>query len=135
MDRRETEEVIVNAAQALVGGHILAVLLIAALPIVGWALLFGLASAAAFPGPVLFLAAAALLVVFIFAGVAMFDDWWTGARKARRDAWIAAGGDQPTPRFLSAREQEAKAAWERGHAEWLEQRAARRRPGAKESVR
>ena len=39
MDRRETEEVIVNVAQAWVGSHILAVLLIAALPIVGWALL------------------------------------------------------------------------------------------------
>jgi hypothetical protein len=50
MDRRQTEEVIVSAAQAWVGGEILGMLLVASLPIVGWALLLGLAGAVAFPG-------------------------------------------------------------------------------------
>ena len=73
MDRRETEEVIVNVAQAWVGGRILGMLLVAALPIVGWALLIGLASAVAFPG------AAALVVVGLVAWA-----WATGKRKEAR---------------------------------------------------
>jgi hypothetical protein len=72
MDRRETEEVIVNVAQAWVGGHILGALLIAALPIVGWALLLGLASA--FPG------AAALVVVGLVA-------WGWAAGKQKEARW------------------------------------------------
>jgi hypothetical protein len=73
MDRRETEEVIVNVAQAWVGGQILGVLLIAALPIVGWVLLIGLVSAAAFPG------AAAPVVVGLIAWA-----WVAGKRKEAR---------------------------------------------------
>jgi hypothetical protein len=72
MDRREAEQVVVNAAQAWVGGQILGVLMIAALPIVGWALLLGLMGAIAYPG-------AAMLIV---AGLVV----WGWAAGRRRDA-------------------------------------------------
>jgi hypothetical protein len=73
MDRRETEEVIVNVAQAWVGAEILAVLLIAALPVIGWALLLGLAGAVEAPG------VAALVVV----GLVVWG-WIAGMRKKAR---------------------------------------------------
>jgi hypothetical protein len=74
MDRRETEDVIVNVAQAWVGGHILAILVLAAAPIVGWMLLLGLAGAIAAPG------AAALVVLGLVV-------WGWVARKQKEARW------------------------------------------------
>ena len=96
-------------------------LLVAALPIVGWALLIGLAGIIAAPGPVLFLAAAALLIVLLFGGLGMLDAWFGKREAQRRAARVAAGGD-----YLSPRERKLKTAWQQGRAE----REAERRPNA-----
>jgi hypothetical protein len=61
MDKQEAQEVVNETVSGLVGGYILALMVIAALPIVGWALLIGLVSVVAFPG------AAALVVVGLIA--------------------------------------------------------------------
>ena len=50
MEKQEAQEVVNETVSGLVGGYIGALMIIAALPIVGWALLFGLAGAIAFPG-------------------------------------------------------------------------------------
>jgi hypothetical protein len=61
MDKQEAQEVVNETVSGLVGGYILALMVIAALPIVGWALLFGLAGIIAAPG-VAALAVAGLIV-------------------------------------------------------------------------
>jgi hypothetical protein len=111
MDKREAQEVVNETVSGLVGGYIIALMLIAALPIVGWALLFGLAGAIAFPGLVLFLAAAALLLVLLFGGLGMLDAWFGKREAQRRAARVAADGD-----YLTARERRLKTAWDQGRA-------------------
>lgn len=74
MDKQEAQEVVNETVSGLVGGYILALMVIAALPIVGWALLIGLASAVAFPG------AAVLVVVGLVA-------WAWAARKQKEARW------------------------------------------------
>ena len=72
MDKREAQEVVNETVSGLVGGYIIALMVIAALPFVGWALLFGLAGAIAAPG------AAALVVVGLVV--------WGWVSSKRRDA-------------------------------------------------
>ena len=65
MDKQEAQEVVNETVSGLVGGYIRALMIIAALPIVGWALLFGLAGAIAFPG----VAALAVVGLVVWAWV------------------------------------------------------------------
>jgi hypothetical protein len=64
MDKREAQEVVNETVSGRVGGYIIALIVIAALPIIGWALLIGLLSAVAFPG------AAALIATCTAQGAA-----------------------------------------------------------------
>lgn len=49
MDKRGGQEVVNEAVSGLVGGYTLGLMVIAALPVIGWALLFGVLGVAAFP--------------------------------------------------------------------------------------
>ena len=121
MDKREAQEVVNETVSGLVGGYIIALMVIAALPIVGWALLFGLAGAIAFHDALAVLAGVAIALVALFGGLGMLNEWFGKREAERRAARVAAGGD-----FLSARERRLKTAWDRGRAK----REAERRPYA-----
>ena len=73
MDKQEAQEVVNETVSGLASGYIGALMVIAALPIVGWALLFGLAGVIAAPG------AAALAVV----GLVVWA-WLAGIRRQAR---------------------------------------------------
>ena len=75
MDKQEAQEVVNETVSGLVGGYIGALVIIAALPIVGWALLFGLAGVIAAPG----VAALAVVGLVVWA-------WVISKRQEAREA-------------------------------------------------
>jgi hypothetical protein len=81
MDKREAQEVVNETVSGLVGGYIVALMVIAALPIVGWALLFGLAGAVAFPGAAAMVVAG--LVIWAWAARKQKDARWARERAAK----------------------------------------------------
>ena len=80
MDKQEAQEVVNETVSGLVGGYILALMIIAALPIVGWALLFGLAGVIAAPGVAM--AVVAGLVVWAWAAGKQKEARWARERAA-----------------------------------------------------
>ena len=83
MDKREAQEVVNETVNGLVGGYIMALIVIAALPVVGWVLLLGLAGAIAFPGTVA-LVVAGLIAWAWLSGVRRQAGW--ARERAARDA-------------------------------------------------